>query len=97
MKYPFKCIKCNYKFLIEIPASEYDNQKDKIKCPKCNSKAKRIFEAPPVIFKGAGWFRDHLYGITEREMQRNKDLDLKLEDQVKSGKIKFEEAQEMRS
>jgi putative FmdB family regulatory protein len=25
-------------------------------CPRCGGRAKRVFSAPPIVFKGSGWY-----------------------------------------
>ena len=48
MKYDFKCTECNNIFEIEMKISEYDKEKDNIKCPKCNNKANRVYNVSGI-------------------------------------------------
>jgi len=43
MKYDFKCEKCENIFEKKMTANEYVKEKENIKCPKCESKAKRVY------------------------------------------------------
>jgi len=91
MKYLFRCEKCGIEREYEMSISEYEEKKNNLFC-ECGGKMKRVYHVVNFILKGSGWYRDHLYGITDREMQRNRDEDMKLEEQVNSGKLKREEA-----
>lgn len=44
MIYDFDCIICKKEIEVEIPISNYDKEKDKQKCPVCNSILKRKLE-----------------------------------------------------
>jgi len=97
MKYIFRCQNCGLEKEYEMTLQEYEEKKNKMVCEECGGAMKRVFHVVNFILKGSGWYKDHLYGITEREMQRNRDLDKKLEDAVKSGKMKYEEAKTERT
>ena len=63
MIYRFKCTTCNRTFDIDIPMSEYDNQKDKQICPICYAVdsnqvlLKRVLEWSGIATgNGSGWF-----------------------------------------
>lgn len=63
MIYRFKCPTCNRTFDIDIPMSEYDNQKDKQICPVCYAVdsnqvlLKRVIEWSGIATgNGSGWF-----------------------------------------
>lgn len=63
MNYKFKCPKCKSTLNIDIPISEYDNQKDKQLCPICYAVdsnqvlLKRVIEwQGGAIGSGTGWF-----------------------------------------
>jgi len=43
MKYDFKCQNCDIIFEKEMSIKEYEENKDKITCPKCGSKTKRLY------------------------------------------------------
>ena len=57
--YEYKCSSCNFSFekkqgFDAEPISE---------CPKCQSLARRVFYASPIIFKGSGFYvTDHRSG-----------------------------------
>lgn len=44
MTYTFRCEKCNKQEEINIPMSEYDEEKDKQVCVYCRAKLKRVLE-----------------------------------------------------
>ena len=51
--YEYQCSKCsnNYdkKEGFDAPARQ--------KCPKCGGKAQRVIQAPPIVFKGSGFYK----------------------------------------
>ena len=51
--YEYQCSKCsnNYdkKEGFDAPAQQ--------KCPKCGGKAQRVIQAPPIVFKGSGFYK----------------------------------------
>jgi putative FmdB family regulatory protein len=54
--YDFECTKCHKKF--EEKRSFSDS--GEAECPRCHCVARRLFSAPPVIFKGSGFYvTDH--------------------------------------
>lgn len=50
--YEYECEKCEHRFekIENVSASP------KKKCPKCGGKARRLFAAPAIQFKGSGWY-----------------------------------------
>jgi putative FmdB family regulatory protein len=58
-------MKCHYRF--EQKRGFHDS--GSVDCPRCQGEARRLFSAPPVIFKGAGFYvTDHRKpGATETE------------------------------
>ena len=50
--YEYKCDECANRF--ELRRSFNDD--DGPSCPKCKGKARRVFCAVPVIFKGSGFY-----------------------------------------
>lgn len=57
MIYRFRCNVCNRTFDIDIPMSDYDNQKDKQICPVCYAVLKRVIEWEGIATAtGDGWF-----------------------------------------
>jgi putative FmdB family regulatory protein len=54
--YEYECIHCGHRF--ELKQSYHD--KPQAECPQCKKKAKRVFHASPIIFKGKGFYiTDH--------------------------------------
>jgi putative FmdB family regulatory protein len=50
--YEYQCTKCSHRFeKIESVSSS-----PRKKCPKCGRSAARLFAAPAIQFKGAGWY-----------------------------------------
>jgi len=57
--YDFECVKCHHRF--EEKRSFSDN--GSADCPRCHCEARRLFSAPPIIFKGSGFYvTDHRAG-----------------------------------
>ena len=50
--YEFECPKCSNRF--EQRRSFTDESK--VKCPKCQQEARRVFSPVPIIFKGSGFY-----------------------------------------
>ena len=50
--YEYKCDKCGHRFE-KIESHSASTTK---KCPKCGARAKRMFAAPAIQFKGSGWY-----------------------------------------
>jgi putative FmdB family regulatory protein len=54
--YDYECEKCAKKFEVTRGFNEQSN----VVCPKCKGKARRVYSAPPLIFKGSGFYvTDH--------------------------------------
>jgi putative FmdB family regulatory protein len=54
--YDYECTHCGHRF--EVKQSFHD--KPQAACPQCKKKAKRVFHATPIIFKGSGFYvTDH--------------------------------------
>jgi putative FmdB family regulatory protein len=54
--YEYECTHCGHRF--DIKQGFHD--KPQADCPKCQKKAKRVFHASPIIFKGSGFYvTDH--------------------------------------
>ncbi len=50
--YEYQCEKCSNRFeKIESVSALHSK-----KCPKCGGKARRLFAAPAIQFKGSGWY-----------------------------------------
>lgn len=63
MLYKFSCPSCEYVTEIDIPMSEYEDQKDKQLCPRCYTVdsnqvlLKRVLEWEGIASgNGSGWF-----------------------------------------
>ena len=50
--YEYECPKCSSRF--EQRRSFTDESK--VKCPKCQHEARRLFSPVPIIFKGSGFY-----------------------------------------
>ena len=50
--YEYECPKCGNRF----EKIEKVNAPRRQRCPKCKSMAERMFAAPAIQFKGAGWY-----------------------------------------
>ena len=54
--YEYECGTCRHRF----DKKQSFNSKPETACPKCKGKAKRVFHAAPIIFKGSGFYvTDH--------------------------------------
>ena len=51
-RYDYKCRSCDNVFELR----QSFNAETVAPCPKCGSTSNRQFHAPPVIFKGSGWY-----------------------------------------
>jgi putative FmdB family regulatory protein len=51
--YEYQCSKCSNNYDkregFDAPARQ--------KCPKCGGKAQRVIQAPPIVFKGSGFYK----------------------------------------
>ena len=50
--YGYKCEKCEHQFE-KVQSFSDDSLKT---CPKCKGSLKKLIYAPPVVFKGKGWY-----------------------------------------
>lgn len=50
--YEYECAQCNKRFEITRGFSE----EGQVCCPRCGKEACRIYTAPPLIFKGSGFY-----------------------------------------
>ena len=58
--YDFICTKCGKHF---EEYKSYDQADEPEICPECKGEARRIFEAPEVVFHGSGFYStDHMKG-----------------------------------
>ncbi len=65
--YEYECAHCGHRF--EVKQGFHD--KPQAECPQCKKKAKRVFHAAPIIFKGSGFYvTDHRTG-TDSSTSKN--------------------------
>ena len=50
--YEYKCNSCNHGY----EARESFDAPSRQACPRCRAVAKRVLHAPPIVFKGKGWY-----------------------------------------
>ncbi len=50
--YEYECGHCSYRFDMK---QGFDEEPEAI-CPQCQGRARRVFHAAPVIFKGSGFY-----------------------------------------
>ena len=51
-RYDYRCTGCGHQFELRQSFSAATIQE----CPECGSESNRKIHAPPVIFKGSGWY-----------------------------------------
>ena len=51
-RYDYRCAACGHQFELR----QSFNSPTVMDCLKCGAEANRKFHAPPVIFKGSGWY-----------------------------------------
>ncbi len=61
--YVYECGRCSHRFEMK---QGFDDE-PKAVCPRCEGKAKRVFQAAPVIFKGSGFY------VTDHRPSQGKD------------------------
>jgi putative FmdB family regulatory protein len=81
--YEYECNSCKHKF--DIKQGFHDQpQAD---CPKCKKKARRVFHAAPIIFKGSGFYvTDHSSSNPAAQPAGKKDSDAKSEPKTEAKK-----------
>lgn len=61
--YEYQCQKCSNRYEkregFDAPSTQ--------KCPKCKGKAQRIIQAPPIVFKGSGFYKTDSRGAAPSE------------------------------
>ena len=50
--YQYRCAECGN----DYEAREGFDAPAVQACPRCGGRAKRVYSAPPIVFKGAGWY-----------------------------------------
>ena len=51
--YGYQCSKCSNNY----DKKEGFDAPPRQKCPKCGGKAQRVIQAPPIVFKGSGFYK----------------------------------------
>ncbi len=51
--YEYQCSKCSNNY----DKKEGFDAPPQQKCPKCGGKAQRVIQAPPIVFKGSGFYK----------------------------------------
>ena len=74
--YDFECTKCHHRF--ERKRSFSDN--GGVDCPRCHCEARRLFTAPPIIFKGSGFY------VTDQRKPNPASADLPKEEKKSESK-----------
>ncbi|SPF53531.1 hypothetical protein SBF1_6750002 [Candidatus Desulfosporosinus infrequens] len=84
--YDFACDNCKIINEIKLTFDEHSKQKNSIVCQKCGSLMYQVVAPLRFTLKGEGWFGKssdaigHPYAITQRELNKNLDLENKIED-----------------
>jgi putative FmdB family regulatory protein len=74
--YEYECNSCKHRF--DIKQGFHD--KPQAECPRCQKKARRVFHAAPIIFKGSGFYvTDHSSSNPAAQPSAKKDGDSKPE------------------
>ena len=97
--YEYECEKCACRFELK---RRFDEDEGSPCCPQCQSKARRLFSAPAIIFKGSGFYvtdnrsdsghslkeskTDKVEGTEKEEVKADKIEGVKKEE-VKANKI----------
>ena len=85
-RYDYRCSQCDHSFELR----QSFNSEPVATCPECSAVATRQFHAPPVFFKGSGWYvNDYGKGrsnepTAEKDKKEAKDPDSK--DKVSANK-----------
>ncbi|WP_417118517.1 FmdB family zinc ribbon protein [Olsenella phocaeensis] len=51
-RYDYKCPSCGTRFEVEHPMSTHPS----VSCPKCGSKAQKVFSSSGIVFSGSGFY-----------------------------------------
>lgn len=74
--YEYQCTKCSKQYEkregFDAPAQQ--------KCPSCKGKAQRVIHAPPIVFKGSGFYKTDSRGAPPSESESSGDGDSKSKD-----------------
>jgi len=74
--YEYECGHCNHRFEVK---QGFDEEPQAI-CPQCHGRARRVFYAAPVIFKGSGFY------ITDSRSSRKDKAPEKSKGESEAGK-----------
>lgn len=83
--YPFACDKCKIQWDIKMSMSEHEEKRGKILC-ECGETAYQVVVPSGYKLKGEGWFGTNAdavaspYGITDMEIRKNLDNEVRVED-----------------
>ena len=77
--YEYECESCSHRF--EVKQTFNDNAV--ITCPRCKSKAKRLFSSVPIIFKGTGFYATDNRGENTSQPDSKRDGDKPHDTEVK--------------
>lgn len=50
--YDYRCTSCSHQYEMREGFDAPSRQP----CPRCGGEAKRVLYAPPIVFKGSGWY-----------------------------------------
>ncbi len=71
--YEYQCTKCSNQYEkregFDAPAQQ--------KCPSCRGKAQRVIHAPPIVFKGSGFYKTDSRGAPPSESESSGSGDTK--------------------
>ena len=74
--YEYQCLKCSNQYEkregFDAPAQQ--------KCPSCGGKAQRVIHAPPIVFKGSGFYKTDSRGAPPSESEPSGSGDTKSSD-----------------
>ncbi len=78
--YEYQCSKCS---------NNYDKREGfdappQQKCPKCGGKAQRVIQAPPIVFKGSGFYKTDSRKAPAAESESSSSSDGKSSDGASS-------------
>lgn len=84
--YTFACDTCEVSWDIKCTMKEHEILKNHVHCEKCGSKARQTVQPLNFRLQGEGWFGNNAdavaspYGLTQRELDKNLDVEKKVED-----------------
>lgn len=78
--YEYKCTKCSNNY----EKKEGFDAPPQQKCPKCGGKAQRVIHAPPIVFKGSGFYKTDSRKAPAAESESSSNSDGKASDGASS-------------